>query len=94
MMTVFMTSCSAGNVIDLTQDAGTEYKVLVRDNDILSVQLNTSVAAPGRWTLRTAGADASNGYDVIVRGTSSLYFNASTAVPSTHDNSTGHEGKT
>jgi hypothetical protein len=70
------------------------YTVLARDNDILSVQLNTSVAAPGRWTLRVSGADASASYNVIVKGTSSLYFNASTAdVPSAHDVTTGQEGK-
>jgi hypothetical protein len=95
MTTVFMvTTYSTGNDIDLTQDAGTRFKVLVRHNDILSVQLNTSVTEPGRWTLRTQGADAGTGYNVIVRGTSSIYFNASTAaVPSAHNDSTAHEGK-
>jgi hypothetical protein len=70
------------------------YTVLIRDEHILSVQLNTSVAVPGRWTLQTAGADANTHYNVIVRGTSSLYFNASTTVvPSTHANGTKNEGK-
>jgi len=49
---------------------------------------------PGRWTLKTAGADADSSYSVIVWGTSSLYFNASTSVvPSVHANDTKHEGK-
>jgi len=48
---------------------------------------------PGRWTLKTAGADADSPYNVIVRGTSSLYFNASTSVvPSVHANDTRLEG--
>jgi hypothetical protein len=74
------TLCFTGNVIDLTQVTGLRYKVLLRHENILSVQLNTSVAAPGRWTLQTEGADAGTRYNVIVRGTSSLYFNASTTV--------------
>jgi hypothetical protein len=70
------------------------HTVLIRDHNTLSVQLNTSVAVPGRWTLKTAGADADTHYNVIVRGTSSLYFNASTtAVPSVNANDTKHEGK-
>lgn len=94
-MTVFMiTTCSTGNAIDLTLDDGTRYKVLIRDNNIVSVQLNTSVAAAGRWTLRTEGADAGTGYNVIVRGASSLYFNVSTsAVPTADVDGTTHEGK-
>jgi hypothetical protein len=82
-----------GNEIDLRQDSGERHTVLIRDENILSVQFNTSVAVPGRWTLKTAGADADSPYNVIVRGTSSLYFNASTnVVPSVHANDTKHEG--
>jgi hypothetical protein len=44
--------------------------------------------------LKTAGADARTHYNVIVKGTSSLYFNASTTVvPSAHANGTTDEGK-
>lgn len=69
------------------------HRVLLLDENILSVQLNTSVAVPGRWTLTTVGADADSFYNVIVRGTSSLYFNASTSVvPSEHANDTTQEG--
>lgn len=82
-----------GNEIDLRQDTGVKHRVLIRDENILSVQLNTSVPVPGRWTLKTTGADANSHYNVIVRGTSSLYFNASTTVvPSMHANDTKHEG--
>jgi hypothetical protein len=83
-----------GNAIDLTQNASLRYKVVVRDDNILSIQLNTGVEEPGRWILKTAGADAQTHYNVIVQGTSSLYFNASTTVvPTAHANGTKDEGK-
>jgi hypothetical protein len=89
-------TCFTGNAVDLTQNASlrVKYKVLVRDNNILSIQLNTGVGEQGRWILKTAGADAGTHYNVIVTGTSSLYFNASTTVlPLKHANATKDEGK-
>jgi hypothetical protein len=86
--------CFTGNAIDLTQNTSLRYKVLVRDDNILSIQLNTGVGEPGRWILNTVGADARTDYNVIVQGTSSLYFNASTTVvPSAHANGSKDEGK-
>lgn len=82
----------SGNAIDLTQNTSLRYKVLVRDDNILSIQLNTGVGEPGRWMLKTAGADARTHYNVFVKGTSSLYFNASTTVVlSAHANATKDE---
>ncbi|PNF13633.1 hypothetical protein B7P43_G17282, partial [Cryptotermes secundus] len=82
-----------GNAMDLTQNASSRYKVLVRDDNILSIRLDTGVGEPGRWMLKTAGADAQTHYNVIVQGTSSLHFNASTTVvPSAHTNGSEDEG--
>lgn len=89
-------TCFTGNVIDLTQNDSlrVRYEVLARDENILSIQLNTGVGEQGRWILRTAGADAGTHYNVIVTGTSSLYFNASTTVLTlAHANGTNDEGK-
>ncbi|XP_069674333.1 uncharacterized protein [Periplaneta americana] len=54
--------------------------LLAQDHNLLSVRLNTSVTAPGLWILTVTGADSSAGYNVIVKATSPLYFNATTSA--------------